>query len=239
MNRNKLKIQSDELVDNPSARLPVCVALDTSYSMDGAPLRELQFSIEAFFDAVRTDEMARITADIALLKYGGTVENLSPFSSVDSQPRVQLIASGDTPMGGAILQSLQLLEDRKRELSHMGVDYYQPWLVLLTDGLPTDPGDLRSAYGKCRNLIESGKLTVLSIAIGDDADMRVLEDFSSSGRALRIGHTDLKPFFQWLSKSITVVSMSNPGESGSSSIVDDDFAKVCANPKTLNEVFGY
>ncbi len=41
-------------------------------------------------------------------------------------------------MGAGVEQALNILEKRKAEYSSKGVDYYQPWMVLMTDGYPTD-----------------------------------------------------------------------------------------------------
>lgn len=234
--KDKLQMQLDELVDNPSARLPVCLALDTSGSMAGQPIAELRAAITAFYDAIRRDEMAYITADIAVVKFGGDVQELSDFSGVDSQPPINLVASGNTPMGEAVSRCLTLLDDRKRVLSQMGVDYFQPWLVLMSDGAPTD--DISGALMQCGELIRNRKLTVLSIGIGVSADLNTLTMFSSSGTALRIGETDLTKFFQWLSKSVSSVSMSNPGEKKSESLVNESFADLCNKGQSWTDVFG-
>lgn len=39
-------------------------------------------------------------------------------------------------MGEAVNLVLDLLERRKQEYKDKGVDYYQPWLVLMADGAP-------------------------------------------------------------------------------------------------------
>ena len=47
-----------------------------------------------------------------------------------------LTANGNTPMGEGVRLALDLLDKRKQEYKDKGVDYYQPWLVLMSDGQP-------------------------------------------------------------------------------------------------------
>ena len=48
----------DDLVDNPTARVPVCLCLDTSGSMYGTPIQELNDGVRLFYEAISEDETA-------------------------------------------------------------------------------------------------------------------------------------------------------------------------------------
>ena len=39
-------VRQQDLVENPSARVPICLVLDTSSSMSGAPIRELNEGVQ-------------------------------------------------------------------------------------------------------------------------------------------------------------------------------------------------
>lgn len=209
---NDMKLRLEELTDNSNARLPICLALDTSGSMDGAKLAELNAAVRWFFNEVRNDEMAAMTAEIATVSFGGDVRRLTEVSGIDRQQVPVLTASGATPMGEAVNKCLDLLEQAKREYKEMGVDYYQPWLVLMTDGTPTD--EIAKAVARCQQEIRNRKLTVIPIAIGADADLATLASFSKDDfPPLRLDSARLKAFFAWLAKSIQQTSMSNPGDS--------------------------
>jgi len=43
-----------------------------------------------------------------------------------------------TPMGKAIQTGIGLLQERRELYKQLGIPYYRPWLILLTDGEPTD-----------------------------------------------------------------------------------------------------
>lgn len=206
---NELAIRLDELTENPSARVPVCLVLDTSGSMSGRPIDELNKGIKLFFRAIQEDEVARYSAEIAVVTFGDTVKQLLDFGSVEKQQVPTLCAGGYTPMGEAVNVALKLLEDRKNMYSTVGIDYYQPWMVLMTDGEPTD--DIGAASQKTRKLVESRKLTVFPIGIGANANLTLLSQFSPRNKPLSLNGLNFKAFFEWLSKSVNITSQSVPG----------------------------
>ena len=112
-------------------------------------------------------------------------------------------------MGEAVMTALDLLENRKEEYRNAGVDYYQPWMVLMTDGIPTD--DITEASYRIGSLVENRKLTVFPIGIGD-ADMEVLAKLGGGRKPLKLQGLRFAEFFTWLSRSVTRVSQSIPGE---------------------------
>ena len=118
------------LVSNPSARVPVCLCLDVSGSMDGLPIQELNEGVRQFYQAIKEDETALYAADICVITFGGTEPVcLRDFSGLDQQPEVPMLSAGGmTPMGEAINLGLDLLERRKEQFRSVGVDYFQPWL---------------------------------------------------------------------------------------------------------------
>ena len=116
-------------------------------------------------------------------------------------------------MGEAVNIGLDLLEKRKEEYKDKGVDYYQPWLVLMTDGGPNgDNEELSRAIRRTVDLVNQKKLTVFPIGIGEEADMNVLAEFSPKRSPLKLQGLKFREFFAWLSKSVSKTSQSTPGE---------------------------
>ena len=138
---NELVVRRDELVSNPTARVPVCLCLDTSGSMIGAPIAELNAGVAMFFQAIQEDEVAKYAAEIAIVTFGEHARKIFDSGSITRQQVPILQADGGTPLGGGVNLALDLLEARKKEYSQAGIDYYQPWLVVMTDGQPTDSAE--------------------------------------------------------------------------------------------------
>ena len=208
-------LRMEDLINNPTARVPVCLCLDVSASMKGEPIRELNEGVRGFYRAIREDETAFHAAEICVVTFGGRgAECLSGFSGLSIQPNAPVLeASGRTPMGEAVHLGLDLLEQRKQEYKSRGVDYYQPWLVLMTDGAPNgDPDELRRAFARCTEMVRERKLTLFPIGIGEGADMETLARFSPDRSPLRLQGLKFLEFFQWLSQSVSQTSQSMPGE---------------------------
>lgn len=208
-------LRREDLVNNPTARVPVCLCLDTSASMDGEPIGELNEGVRLFYEAIKDDETAYYAAEVCVVTFGGTAKCIFDFGSMEIQPDAPILtACGDTPMGEAVNKALDLLEERKKEYKDCGVDYYQPWLVLMSDGVPTgDKTVLKSSIERTVELVNNKKLTVFPIGIGAYADMNVLGKFSPKRNPLRLQGLKFKEFFEWLSKSVSTTSQSMPGES--------------------------
>ena len=215
-----LYMGDDDFIDNPTTRVPVCILLDTSGSMKKSVEDDLSFKskIEAlnhglnmFYDAVKNNDDACYAAEVSVVTFGERVEVIEDFGLVMNKKPVNLKAEGGTLLGHAMMKALELLEKRKATYKKEGIDYYQPWLVIMTDGLPGDMPQVEQVLPEVRQLEMEKKLSVFTIGIGKKANMDLLNRFSKRG-ALRLKGLKFEEFFEWLSKSIAGVSASNPGE---------------------------
>lgn len=205
---NRLK----RLKEEPDARVPICLVLDISGSMIGEPIEKLNEGISAFYSAIKEDDDARGAADIAIVTFGGEAKAVTDFDSIDKQIVPSLIAYGGTPMGEAINIAIDMLEERKNQYKRVGVDYFQPWLILMTDGQPNgNEAQLEEAIRRTNSLLDARKLTVFPIAIGQHADEKVLERFSGKS-PLYLENLKFREFFTWLGRSVQVTTESIPGE---------------------------
>ena len=234
-------IRLEDLVNNPTPRVPICLCLDTSGSMaavegacettgetiyqDGRTwnvatggirrVDDLQKGVEKFYEAIREDEVAVYSAEICIVTFDSKATCVMDFANLDRQEKIpQLRPTGDTAMGEGVTLALDLLKKRKQEYKDKGVDYYQPWLVLMTDGVPNgNPEQLNRAINRTRKMVDERKLTVFPIGIGNESDMSVLDKFSPGRKALKLQGMKFQEFFAWLSKSVSKTSQSMPGES--------------------------
>lgn len=207
---NDLILRQEELIDNPTARVAVALVLDTSYSMNGTPIGELNRGVAKFFEETLANEVARFSAEVCIVKFGGTAELALDFKSLEEQTVPTFSASGGTPMGEAVSQAIEALNVRKREYQNAGVDYYQPIMVIMSDGAPTDSID--AAERDVAALVSQKKLSLFCIGIGKDADMATLQRLSPGRTPLPLKELNFEEFFVWLSASVARVSASIPGE---------------------------
>lgn len=238
-------LDQTEFADNPEPRCPVVLVLDTSGSMNGEPIKELNEGLRAFTEALQNDPLASLRVEVALITFGGKVRavnvrgsEVSPgkeiitfnpqglavrpkaesipfdasqaFVTVDRfQPPI-LDASGETPMGGAIQRALALLRERKEIYKQNGLDYFRPWIFVITDGKPTDR-NWKAAANQVKQ--EEARKGVVFYAVGvENADMQVLSEFSDARPPLKLKGLAFSELFNWLSKSLSAVAHSRPGE---------------------------
>jgi uncharacterized protein YegL len=197
-----------EFADNPEPRCPCILLLDTSGSMGGNPIRELNAGLEMFREELSTDALAMKRVEIAIITFG-PVNLINDFETPDQFTPPTLTASGDTPVGAAIERALNLLDERKALYRQNGVSYYRPWIFLITDGSPTD--SWQSAAARVREGVASKKLAFFAVGV-ENADMDKLGQISA-GDPLHLKGLSFREMFRWLSSSLRSVSRSNPTDS--------------------------
>lgn len=198
-----------EFAENPENRCPVVLLLDTSASMAGEPIQELNRGIAVFKDDLLKDTQATLSAEVAIVTFG-PVKLIQDFATVDNFTPPMLIADGVTPIGQAVDYALDLLESRKATYKENGIQYYRPWVFLITDGAPTDSWQ-RTAQ-RIREGEINGKFSFFAVAV-EGADMNTLSQIAPPERPpLTLKGLDFSSLFVWLSTSMKRVSGGKIGE---------------------------
>ena len=213
-----------EFADNPEPRCPVVLLLDTSGSMQGQPIHELNEGLGAFDHAIKADRLASLRVEVAIVTFGGTVETIDvrtgtgrpiefdaqqAFVTVDAFQPPTLKARGGTPMGSAVRRALKLLGERKEIYKQNSLDYFRPWMFLVTDGKPTD--EWQSGAQQVKE--EEARKGMLFFGVGvEGADLGTLAQFSDQRQPVKLKGLAFEELFQWLSKSLSAVAHSKPGE---------------------------
>ena len=201
-------LEKVEFVENPEPRCAVALVLDVSGSMGGQPIAELNAGLQEFDKDLKADPLASLRVEVGMVTFGGTVTTVDFVTADQFHPPV-LTAGGETPMGQAVQKALTMLRDRKNSYKVNGIDYYRPWLFLITDGAPTDAWE--SAAAQARQEEDQKGVSVYAIGV-EGADLQTLSQFSSKRQPLKLKGLTFRELFQWLSKSLGAVALSNPGE---------------------------
>jgi uncharacterized protein YegL len=214
----KLTLRQQDLVNNPTPRLSVALLLDTSGSMlfDNR-IGELNEGVKLFFQSILDDEVTKYSVEVSIITFGRVVTKLLDFANIERQvvdfksntPLVVKNSNDGTPMGEAVELAIQLLTERKEEYRSSGVEYYQPWLVLMTDGQSTDC--INKATTITSQMVKEEKLSIFPIAIGAGANLVELSRFSPQRQPLKLKGLNFREFFEWLKESAKSTSQSTPG----------------------------
>jgi uncharacterized protein YegL len=196
--------------DNRDPRVACALLLDTSASMNGEPIAQLNKGYEALREALDEDPLARKRTEIAVVTFGGSEQLAIPFTEGrDLEPK-SFHANGATPMGAALELGLDQLIARKQSYKDAGLEYYRPWLFVITDGAPTDGSRFTAAAARVRETEAQKGVAVFAVGVGG-ADMGTLAQLSDMREPLQLDGLKFIELFQWLSASMGVVSQSIPG----------------------------
>lgn len=193
--------------DNPDPRCPCVLVLDRSGSMAGQPIAELNAGLQQFRAELLSDELAARRVELAVVPFGPVVRGSTFHPPQEFQPQT-LTAGGDTPTGAALEYAVELIIQQKLAYKQHGVPYYRPWIILITDGQPTD--DWQAAARLIRDGEAQKAFAFFAIGV-QGADMNVLGRLAPRG-PLHLQGLAFREFFLWLSASLSGVSKSTVGE---------------------------
>ena len=149
-------ISSSDFGTSTKRRLPICFALDTSGSMMGNPIRQLNMGLNNFVSSIKNNDDTRNSTDIAIVTFGSKVEIVMPFGKISKDKGLPEITASTTltPIGEGVLTALELLNARKEGYKERGIKYQ--FIDMKEKGM--SKGELTSvasANGGIMNMINS------------------------------------------------------------------------------------
>ena len=236
MSTNKY-LKRQEIVDYPGKKLPVVFLIDTSGSMnrcddgirtgrsvyiDGQQWNEVEGGtsimmnllnrVEDFHEAMIQDRKTSVTCQTAYVTFSDEANMVEDFGLVKNKkaPIDKLFADGDeTYIVNGLNLSLKLLDDHKKLIQDEGGDYYQPWLIIFTDGEAHDDSyKLNQIKKELQNRQRAQKLIVYTVALNDDPNLYQNIRGYSIYKPIPYDAKgeELKNFFSFLKKSISSIS---------------------------------
>ena len=199
---------------NVARRVPICLVLDRSGSMDekdGSSLtkiEELNKNLKNFLDYVRGNAKASRICDICIIAFGGVdeVNVVCGYTNIKDLKYTPLKPYGRTPMGAAVAKAMELLKLRRNYYRSNDIEHYKPIMLLMTDGLPTD--NYMATAAEFSRMVQAKEVKVFPVGIGSNFNKEVLRKFSPLVEPKTITSADnFSKLFKLLS-----ASSSNPND---------------------------
>ncbi|PYE54074.1 vWA domain-containing protein [Deinococcus yavapaiensis] len=186
--------------------LPVLMLVDVSGSMaEDGKLSALNIAMRDMLRAFAEDDEATAEIHVAIIAFGGRTARVHvPLQPARTVTFEALTATGHTPLGAALELVTRIVDDAELIPSRA----YRPTIVLVSDGVPTDAWE--EPLARLLASPRASKATRLALAVGDDAELDVLERFAGAEYVRRAHEArQLRRFFSFVTMSVTVRSRSS------------------------------
>lgn len=198
-----------EFAINAEPRAACLLLLDTSWSMRGEPIEELNAGLRDFKSDIMSDSLARERVEVGIITFGERAELVRDFETADSFTPPVLEASGRTPLGAALELGLETLRLRKERYRASSINYFRPWLFIVTDGEPTDAWEEAAEAAVAAE--KAGSVVLFAVAV-EGAKLSVLNRICGINSPLQLDGLKFREFFLWLSQSTRQGSQGAPGD---------------------------
>lgn len=198
--------------------LPIFVLADASGSMDGVKIAAVNKALQDMVATLSNAKGIRGEFKVCVISFGGHgVEVVQELTEVHKVQIPELKAIGRTPLGAALDKVCDMIEDREI----VKKSDYQPTVLLLSDGWPTDydgennPNAFLSwaPMHRFHTGERSKKSLRLAMSMGKATDPRMLKAFmNNENNPVTVSNIqEIDEWFQWVTmSSITRMSSPNP-----------------------------
>ena len=201
-----------EFAENPEARCPCVLLLDTSGSMQGTAIDALNQGLWAFKEDLMKNSLASRRVEVAVVTFDSDVKVVHEFVTADSFEPPTLTAQGLTHLGAGIHQALDMIQARKVLYRTHGVAYYRPWIFMVTDGEPQgEPEQIIEQVTQRLKQDEVNKRVAFFPVGVENANLDRLGQISVR-TPIKLTGLNFTEMFLWLSASMTAVSHSQMDE---------------------------
>jgi uncharacterized protein YegL len=201
---------------NKDQKCPVVLVLDTSGSMAGQPIEELNNALVKLKEDILCDPILTQRLEVGIVAFDddARVERVIDLVTVDTE-MPPLAVGGMTNLVSGMNKAIELVEERKSFYKANGEQYYRPFIVLFTDGAPSNaPEEVEQLDLTIQQMSDNKKFVFIPFGV-EGADMQLLaklavqtadERLSNKARAWQMKDiTKFAEIFAFVSSSISQV----------------------------------
>jgi uncharacterized protein YegL len=160
---------------NKDQKCPVVLLLDTSGSMEGKPIEELNKAITKLKDDILEDPLLTNRLEVGIVAFDDDARVERAIDLITPETHLPMLqVGGRTNLVAGMEKAIEMVEERKTFYKSNGEQYYRPFIVLFTDGAPTNTTDEVEALDqKIQTLSDNKKFVFLPFGV-EGADMQML-----------------------------------------------------------------
>lgn len=187
------------------------LVVDTSSSMAGEPINQLNRGLNSFYKEVIEDEVASQRLEIGIVTFDSNVICRQEPKLVNNFEMPTLYTNGSTKLVDGVRMAIDIVDSRKKYYKDSGQNYYRPMIVLITDGEPDSDQDIIGLSNEVSTKLESKGFMFYSIGVAGYNHQK-LAQICSAPPPLPLAGLEFSKFFKWLSNSISMITKSTEGE---------------------------
>ena len=184
-----------------SRRLPVYLLLDTSGSMSGEPIQQVNNGVQMLAAALRQDPQALESAHLSVITFSSDAAVAVPLTELTAFQPPTLTAGGGTSLGEGLAKVAERASTELTKTTATTKGDWKPMVFIMTDGSPTDDWQKGLAEFKKQKW---GPVIACCVDNGDESVLKQITE-----NVVKISTQDaeaMKKLFKWVSASIAVSS---------------------------------
>ena len=198
-----------EEVENYSQKCCVALVLDTSSSMAGDSIDQLNYGIQNFIREIMADKPnLGQKLELGIITFDTDVRRVSEPKLAEFINFKPLAVNGTTMMVNGVREGIKMVSQRKQWYKSTGQMYFRPWVIMITDGDPDSDqqGELPKLAAEIRQGMDDEDFWFMAIGV-TGAKMSTLEFISHEKMEPRkLSGLKFSEFFRWLSSTIADVA---------------------------------
>ena len=160
---------------NKDQKCPIVLVLDTSGSMEGTALDELNIALQKFKDEILADPMLSNRMEVGIVCFDDDARVERAIDLISTETIMPTLTTGGTTnLVAGMKTAMQIIEDRKVFYKSNNEQYYRPFICLVTDGVPTNTvEEIDGLDNEIQQMADYKKFVFIPFGVGD-ADMAML-----------------------------------------------------------------
>jgi uncharacterized protein YegL len=158
-----------EQARNKDQKCPVVLLLDTSGSMAGMPIDELNKALIQIKEDILSDTMLSNRLELGIVAFDDDARIERPIDLISPDTDLPILnVDGRTNLVAGMNKAIELVTDRKNFYKSNGEQYYRPFIVLFTDGDPTNtPEEIEDLDQTIQKLSDEKRFIFLPFCVGN------------------------------------------------------------------------